>query len=425
MNKFEKNIKDAVEGYEVPFSAEAWQSLNKAMGPSKATLLKWVASSAAFLTLAIVGYTYFDQPTPIIKDQLVVETIQNKESKEFIKKVENSIYDTEGHLVNENKVVTESDFKLISKENTPTELNTKELNRTEFTTEFNTTNIEHLTPNEVANIALLTEVETEQSITLRTLKAIVITSNTTQCLSNEFTFRADTPKQNAIYEWHLGDGTIMASNVANHIYSSAGNYSVELVLRDLKTKEIIKTSPSVEITVLEEPNTSFTYEESISIEPFTYFKNTTTTYKTLLWEIEDLKTSTIEEFDYSFKHKGRFTVNLTATNENGCSTTTSQVLKIEQDYNLLAPTAFSPNGDNLNDDFMPKALPLMELPFTLTIYDRQGKLVYQTSDSSQPWDGLYTQDGIPAPNGVYVWVCQLTKENGEPEVYQSQIIIAK
>jgi gliding motility-associated-like protein len=423
MNKFEKNIKDAVEGYEAPYSADAWQSLNKAMGPSKATVLKWITSSAVLLTLAIVGYTYIDQPEAIITEELVAETIQNKNSKAFIKKIENSIYDKNGQFINETETPHDSDFKLIPEQSEPVEIQISEPTKADPILVPST--IDYIIPPTLPPLSSLSEIEKEKPTTPKVFKVGIIASKTTQCLSSQFTFRPDTPKQNAIYEWHLGDGTVINANIASHTYDIAGHYLVELVLRDTKTREILKTSPSVEITVLDEPNTEFTNEESITIEPFMYFKNTTTDYKTLVWEIENLTTSTLEDFEYSFKHKGRFTVNLTATNENGCSTKTSKVITIEQDYNLLAPTAFSPNGDNLNDDFMPKALPLMELPFTLTIYDRQGKLVYQTTDSSQPWDGINTQEGTLAPDGVYVWVCQLSKENGETEIYQSQIIITK
>jgi len=425
MNKFEKNIKDAVESYEAPYSAEAWQSLNKAMGPSKATLLKWAASSAALLALVVFGYSYINNSNEVVTDKLIADTIQNKESKALILNVENSVYDTDGQLINENLSTTDSDLSLISEANTPIETTaTDESNITESSTETKN-NSEELTPKDESNATVVKEDKKENTNTTVSLKAKVIASSTTQCLSSEFNFTPSVPKQNAIYEWHLGDGTIITGSTINYTYDVAGHYSVELVLRDLNTKEIIKTSPPVEITVLEEPSTSFTYEMANTIEPSTYFTNTTPTASNVHWEIENLKSSNLENIEYSFKHKGRFTVKLTATNENGCSTTCSKTITIEQDYNLLAPTAFSPNGDNLNDYFMPKALPLIELPFTLTIYDRQGKLMYQTTDSSQPWDGINTQDGIPAENGIYVWVCQLTKENGETEVYQSQIVIAK
>ena len=426
MKKFEKNIKDAVESFEAPYNAEAWQSLNKAMGPSKATIIRWVVSSAALIALAVFGYSNLNAPDEILKDDLIAETVQNKESKVFIKKIENSVYDDKGQIIEANSTKSEKDLKLTS----GTETNEEPVVVIDDPTVESPTEIqinsEEVSPNEKGNTVPINENKTEQNtITVIELKAEITPSNTTQCISYEFTFTPSVSKQNAIYEWHLGDGTIINANSVHYTYEVPGNYSVELVLRDLKSKEILKTSQPVEVTVLEEPRTSFTYENSKTIEPYTYFENTTPNTNSLYWEIENVKSSNSENFDYSFKHKGRFTVNLTATNQLGCSTKTSQIIEVQQDYNLLAPTAFSPNGDNLNDEFMPKALPLMELPFTLTIYDRQGKLVYQTTDSSQPWDGKYTQEGIPAPVGVYVWVCQLTKENSETEVYQSQIIITK
>ena len=424
MNKFEKNIKDAVESYEAPYSAEAWQSLNKAMGPSKATLLKWVGSSAAIIALAIFGYTYFNTNEVEIKEELIAETVQNKESKEFIKKIEDSVYDTEGKLINDTNSSDDSDLKLITDNNTPNDTNIEDPNVIDSSTETksNPKDIISAGPNDVSTT---NENKTDITKTTPEFKAKVIALKTRQCLSNEFHFTPSVPKQNAIYEWHLGDGTILTASTVNHTYELAGNYLVELILRDQSTKEILKTSPSLEITVLEEPNTSFTYENGTTTEPITYFNNTTSDKNTLHWEIENLNSSNLENFEFSFKHKGRFTVNLTATNENGCSTTSTQYINIEQDYNLFAPNAFSPDGDNLNDNFMPKALPLLNQPFTLTIYDRQGKLVYQTSDSSQPWDGINMQDGKPASNGIYVWACQLTNENGETEIYQSQVVITK
>lgn len=423
MNKFEKNIKDAVEGYEAPYSADAWQSLNKAMGPSRATLIKWAASSAALIALVVLGYTYFDNTTLLEDEKLVIETVKDQTPVKLAETVKHSNTNQHNLLVSE----TEKETFDVSQPSTPEviiEDQTKEANSTTTTEETDTKQKDKITSNESKGTEIK-ENQPDQVNTIAKFNSAISSEGTIQCLSNTFTFRPIDINQNVIFEWNLGDGTIINSKVVDHKYDQAGNYLVELTLRHLRTKEVIQTSSALEVTVMEEPSTSFIQEHSMTIEPSTYFKNTTPNINSLQWEIENLKSSNLESFNYSFKHKGDYIVHLTATNEQGCSATTTQTVRIEQDYNLLAPTAFSPNGDNLNDDFMPKALPLMELPFTLTIYDRQGKLVYQTTDSSQPWDGQYTQDAIPAPNGVYVWVCQLTKENGETEIYQSQVVIAK
>jgi len=434
MNKFEKNIKDAVENYEVLYSTEAWQSLNKAMGPSKATILKWIGSAVALIAIAIFCYTYFDESKSVelIEDNLITNTVQNNKSKAFIKRVENSVYDNKGKLMIETvegktKDETENTVSKVNSDNNLNNESDKNLTPINEPTFGTIDKVETLSINEVSTINGSDD-NSNVDFEFKSIdfKAKVITSKTTQCISNEFTFTPSVAKQNAIYEWHLGDGTIKTGGYVNHIYENTGNYEVTLVLKDKKSQSIIKTSEALVINVLENPIADFKFEHiENSIIPETYFENASISEGIPNWEITGLYRSSLESFNYSFRKKGRYNIKLTLTNEAGCTNTQSQIIEISNDYNLLAPTAFSPDGDNLNDNFIPKALEVLELPFTLTIYDRQGKLVYQTSDVSQPWDGLYTQDGIPAPNGVYVWVCQLTNLDGKHDIYQSQVIITK
>jgi hypothetical protein len=58
MDKFEKLIKDSIQGHEASYSADAWKSLNKKLGPSKAAVTKWIAGSAAVIALLVVSYNY-------------------------------------------------------------------------------------------------------------------------------------------------------------------------------------------------------------------------------------------------------------------------------------------------------------------------------------------------------------------------------
>ena len=58
MDKFEKLIKDSVQGYEAPYNPDAWKSLNKKLGPSKGTITKWIVGSAAAIALIAVSYNF-------------------------------------------------------------------------------------------------------------------------------------------------------------------------------------------------------------------------------------------------------------------------------------------------------------------------------------------------------------------------------
>jgi hypothetical protein len=48
----------------------------------------------------------------------------------------------------------------------------------------------------------------------------------------------------------------------------------------------------------------------------------------------------------------------------------TESISLQESYNLFAEKAFSPNGDGLNETFMPKALLSRNVEFRLTVHDR-------------------------------------------------------
>jgi len=85
------------------------------------------------------------------------------------------------------------------------------------------------------------------------------------------------------------------------------------------------------------------------------------------------------------------------------------------DSKLNIPTAFTPNGDGLNDVFLTSGTDMMK--FSLRIYMRDGLLIFETEDQSKGWDGSYK--GKDLPFGSYIFEVQATdyydkefKENG-------------
>lgn len=65
-----------------------------------------------------------------------------------------------------------------------------------------------------------------------------------------------------------------------------------------------------------------------------------------------------------------------------------------------APTAFTPNGDGINDVWMPVWIEAAEADLVFTIYDRWGRLVL-TGARGSGWDGHV--NGHAAPIGIYTY----------------------
>ena len=71
-----------------------------------------------------------------------------------------------------------------------------------------------------------------------------------------------------------------------------------------------------------------------------------------------------------------------------------------QNIRLFVPNAFSPNGDGLNDVFQVETRLIRELE--ISIYDRWGKLTYNSRDLNFEWPGVDVT-GQPLPEGAYVY----------------------
>lgn len=97
------------------------------------------------------------------------------------------------------------------------------------------------------------------------------------------------------------------------------------------------------------------------------------------------------------------TYTVTALSSAGCPSSASINVKIYKGPTFYVPTAFTPNGDGINDLLKVVAPGIRQFEF-LKVYDRWGKLVYNSSDLETGWDG--TENGHPMPGGAYVWFVQ-------------------
>ncbi len=70
---------------------------------------------------------------------------------------------------------------------------------------------------------------------------------------------------------------------------------------------------------------------------------------------------------------------------------------------IFVPTAFSPNGDGLNDVLKPIVAGLKQFNY-FRVYNRWGNLVFSGADPSSGWDGTFA--GSKQPSGTYVFMAR-------------------
>lgn len=108
----------------------------------------------------------------------------------------------------------------------------------------------------------------------------------------------------------------------------------------------------------------------------------------------------------------RYPVRLIVTNDLGCKDTlTKNIIAVANCY-IAVPTAFTPNGDGLNDFLYPlNAYKADRLEFR--VYNRLGQLIWQTKDWTRKWDGRL--NGDPLPTQALVWtLTYVNRDTGIP-----------
>jgi gliding motility-associated-like protein len=102
----------------------------------------------------------------------------------------------------------------------------------------------------------------------------------------------------------------------------------------------------------------------------------------------------------------------TAINQWGCEASDSVVLKVVTcaPESVFVPNTFTPNNDDLNDRLYVRGIGLAALEF-FRVFDRWGRLVFETNNINEGWDG--TVNGKLADVATYVYHLKATCSSNE------------
>jgi gliding motility-associated-like protein len=134
------------------------------------------------------------------------------------------------------------------------------------------------------------------------------------------------------------------------------------------------------------------------------------------WVFGDGGTSSVMNPSYTFSDIGTFEVELVVVDNHGCDASAIQNITITPVYDVVLPTAFTPNpngpggdqsngnggnwvtGDLSNDVFYPFVRFVKD--FRMRVFNRWGELIFESTDLNIGWDGYYR--GQISPQDVYV-----------------------
>ena len=237
----------------------------------------------------------------------------------------------------------------------------------------------------------------------------------------------------ASWQWDFGNGLTSADeNPSNILFVGSGtladiSYDVSLIVtNDNGCMDTVAITSC--ITVHPDPIADFIAEPSTTNEhdPIIQFMNQSSTSESYLWYFGDGDTSTVEHPSHYYTDTGSIDVMLIAYTQYGCVDTTYQSIVIEPVPGIYMPNAFTPDGDGVNDVFMPVLYAHDQSQYEFYIFDRWGQIIFESFTPSHGWDGNVNGGVDNSKSDVYVWKVVLRSSNsGEQKEYYGHVTLLK
>ncbi|MBL7951167.1 MAG: PKD domain-containing protein [Flavobacteriales bacterium] len=245
------------------------------------------------------------------------------------------------------------------------------------------------------------------------------TSDEAGCVNVPFDFSAVAEAWTALrYSWDLGDGTGSAQPTLIHAYAQPGTYDVRVTVNtdegciDEKTLLLVD-----QVEVYPEPVAEFnvTPEEVSLLDPVVRIKDYA--QQAVAWEYL-IDGALVQEpsFTYEFDDAGTFVITQRVTSGTNCTNEVSHTVNVI-DHLFYAPTAFTPDGDGINDVFLPSVRGARL--YELVIMDRWGTERFRTTSTKEGWSG----DGLP--QGVYNYQVHIAEYGAFRKAYQGHVTLLR
>jgi gliding motility-associated-like protein len=386
-NEFERSIKEALEPYEVPYNSADWAQLERNLVQSSANgrvnrsgfyaLLLGGSIAAASSIFAILS------PTSSYTDGGAMNGATSMDAMPVRAEVSTRTIVAQQEPIQE---PVSAPAILVMTKNDQTQLVRSE------------------------PMAIAAPVKPKMEVGAGKGSPMVRPSMTEGCPGTLIEFAAENLPEEGIYLWNFGDGSFSNKPTPNHAFAKSGSFEVMLSHSSSGGGNIHNKPAADRILIYEAPEASFSTlkQEYDNTVPSVHFENRSMGGRSYEWDFGDGATSAIAHPDHVYKKGGLYTVKLTVTNNNGCVDRTERTVRIDRDYDLLATKTFSPNGDGVDDLFIPEALKTLGVKFNLSIFQAQtGTLVYETTDPQRPWNGRISNKGEPCASGDYVWMVEM------------------
>jgi len=418
MNKnIDELIKSALEGHEMPYDNNAWNSFEKKLNKPNAPIKPfkfWFFGTSIIAVITISSLLYFSSK-------------QEEKSDKPVEKKTDLIEKSNSQSTTSKKTKSEKTKGIQDEKISSNELEAKEDDKKETKTKLILPEVNEVLVKEITkDLKLDEEITTpkkENSVITKKVTEPDVPSFSNKCLGENLkVINKNDESMTLIFP--SGKKVSVAESATENIkLSEEGKYEL---LVNSKQKETYNSF----FSVFENPKASLLVEDELNYETgLPIIRGEVQTFEeTIKWKVDKVvsaNSSKAKTAAFYFFEKGQFELEVIVSNDKGCSSTEIKTIIISEDYNLLAVNAFNPlSDDRRKNTFMPYALTKRNTAFSLIIIDADnGGIIFESSDASNPWDGIDKRNGkLVSESKTFIWKVTLTSpEKNEKSVYKGTI----
>jgi gliding motility-associated-like protein len=230
--------------------------------------------------------------------------------------------------------------------------------------------------------------------------------------------------------WDFGDGdTLNVCGAVTHTYTDTGNFFASLTITSPDGCVAVDTLDT-SIEVYGYPELDFTWSPSTIdvLAPTVEFTNLTQGGVSYDWSFATFATSTETNpvFEFPAIDLATYTVCLQSETSEGCRDTLCRDLTVSSILQVWVPNSFTPNGDDVNDVWLPIMKGYDPDNYRLFIYNRWGTIVFQTTNPEEAWLGEVGNGAYFSQNDTFVYRLEVQRLSDNTfEVFEGNITLIR